>query len=151
MRHAGSMAASMLLMAACGSGVVSSGSGRPAAQQFTREVSAVPTELVKAAVKVFGRYGIPIAESDEPDGRMRTAGVNLRSLARRFDEAPLACAQDTPRDADAQVTFDLRVRRTDNGSAMTLETKRAGKADCVVRSQFVQALLDEIAAAAGNS
>jgi hypothetical protein len=146
MRRAGSVAAAMLL-AACGSGVVSSG-GRPSAQQFTREVRAVPDELVRSAVTVFGRYGIPTAEADEPDGRMRTAAVNLRSLARRFDEAPVSCAQGTPPEADARFTFELRVRRTDDGSAMTLETKRGGNADCVVRAQFVLSLLDEIAAAA---
>jgi hypothetical protein len=150
MRRAGSVSVAMLL-AACGSGVVASGGGRPSAQQFTREVNAVPAELVRSAAKVFGRYGIPIAEADEPEGRMRTTPVNLRSMARRFDEAPLSCAQGTPREADVQVTLELRVRRTDDGSAMTLETKRSGKADCVVRAQFVLSLLDEIAAAAGDS
>ncbi|HET8625255.1 MAG TPA: hypothetical protein VFM14_16970 [Gemmatimonadales bacterium] len=150
MSRAGSMPVAMLLLAACGSGVVASGGGRPGSQEFTREVRAVPTELVKAAVAVFGRYGIPIAEADEPAGRLRTVAVDLRSIARRFDEAPLSCAQGTQRDANSRVMFDLKVRRTDDGSAMTMETKRDGKADCVVRAQFVGSLLDEIAATAGD-
>ncbi|MGH7632030.1 MAG: hypothetical protein ACREOF_22060 [Gemmatimonadales bacterium] len=140
----------LLALAACGSGVVS-GSGRPSAQQFTREVRAVPARLVQAAVTTFGRYGIPIAEADEPGGRVRTMPANLRALARRFDEAPLSCPQGTPRATSVPVRFDVRVRRTNDGSALSIETQREGDSGCVVRAAFVSTLLDEIARAAGDS
>ncbi|MGH7517531.1 MAG: hypothetical protein ACREOC_08685 [Gemmatimonadales bacterium] len=145
------IALGMVALGACGSGILGSGSGRPSSQQFTREVEAVPASLVKAAITTFGRYGIPIAEADEPGGRVRTMLVNLRSLARRFDEAPLSCPEGTPRETAARFRFDVQVRRTDNGSAMSLETEREGDSACVVRSAFVSALLDEIANTAGGS
>jgi hypothetical protein len=42
------------------------------------------------------------------------------------------------------VRFALDVRRTDQGSAMTLEAERQGNADCVVRTEFISSLLGEI-------
>ncbi len=141
----------LLALAACGSGVVRSGSGQPSSQQFTRAVRAVPANLVQSAVTVFGRYGIPIAEADEPGGRVRTIPVNLRAIARRFDEAPLSCPQGTPREAVVPVTFDVQVRRTDSGSVLSIETQREGDNACVVRAAFVSTLLEEIAGAAGGA
>jgi hypothetical protein len=138
----------LLAVTACGSGIFSSGSGRPSSQQFTREVSVVPGSLVQAAVTTFGRYGIPVAEADEPGGRVRTIAVNLRSLAGRFEEAPLSCPQGTASDAAVRIRFDVRVRRTDNGSEISLQTEREDDSGCVVRSAFVANLLDEIANAA---
>ena len=138
----------LLAVTACGSGIFSSGSGRPSSQQFTREVSVVPGSLVQAAVTTFGRYGIPVAEADEPGGRVRTIAVNLRSLAGRFEEAPLSCPQGTASDAAVRIRFDVRVRRTDNGSEISLQTEREDDSGCVVRSAFVSDLLDEIANAA---
>ena len=138
----------LLALTACGSGIFSSGSGRPSSQQFTREVSVVPGSLVQAAVTTFGRYGIPVAEADEPGGRVRTIAVNLRSLAGRFEEAPLSCPQGTASDAAVRIRFDVRVRRTDNGSEISLQTEREDDSGCVVRSAFVSDLLDEIANAA---
>ena len=135
-------------LTACGSGILGSGSGRPSSQQFTREVSVVPGNLVQAAVTTFGRYGIPVAEADEPGGRVRTIAVNLRSLAGRFDEAPLSCPQSAASDTQARFRFDVRVRRTNNGSEIALQTEREGDSGCVVRSAFVSDLLDEITIAA---
>jgi hypothetical protein len=140
------LALALIALGACGSGILSSGSGGPSSQQFTREVEAVPANLVQAAVTTFGRYGIPIAEADEPGGTLRTLPVNLRSLAGRFDEAPVTCPQGTASDAAARFTFDVKVRRTDKGSAISLGTERRDDTGCVVRSAFVSALLDEIAA-----
>ena len=138
----------LLALTACGSGIFSSGSGRPSSQQFTREVSVVPGSLVQAAVATFGNYGIPIAEADEPGGRVRTIAVNLRSLASRFDEAPLSCPRNVGADAAVRMRFDVRVRRTNNGSEISLQTEREGDSGCVVRSAFVSELLDEIASSA---
>ena len=138
----------LLALTACGSGIFSSGSGRPSSQQFTREVSVMPGSLVQAAVTTFGRYGIPVAEADEPGGRVRTIAVNLRSLAGRFEEAPLSCPQGTASDAAVRIRFDVRVRRAENGSEILLQTEREGDSGCVVRSAFVSDLLDEIANAA---
>ncbi len=140
----------LVALGACGSGVVRSEGGRPASLQFTREVRAVPADLVQAAVSVFGRYGIPIAEADEPGGRLRTRPVNLRAMARQFDEAPLSCPQGTPRDKPVLVEFEANVRRTDRGSAMSLETERASDGGCVVRARFVVTLLDEIVKTTGD-
>ena len=50
-----------------------------------------------------------------------------------------------------QVQFDLQVRRTDQGSAMTLEADRKGSSGCVVRTEFISSLLSEIERAAGES
>jgi hypothetical protein len=44
-----------------------------------------------------------------------------------------------------RMRFDVRVRRTNNGSAIELQTEREGDSGCVVRSAFVSELLDEIA------
>jgi hypothetical protein len=111
-------------------------------------VSVVPGSLIQAAVTTFGRYGIPVAEADEPGGRVRTIAVNLRSLAGRFEEAPLSCPQGMASDAAVRIRFDVRVRRTDNGSEISLQTEREDDSGCVVRSAFVSDLLDEIANAA---
>ena len=135
----------LLVLTGCGSGIFSSGSGRPSSQQFTREVAVVPANLVQAAVTTFGRYGIPIAEADEPGGRVRTIAVNLRSLTGRFREVPLTCPQRTADNTAVRMRFDVRVRRTNNGSAIELQTEREGDSGCVVRSGFVSELLDEIA------
>ncbi len=140
-----------IALSACGSGILGSGSGRPSSQQFTREVRVIPGRLVTASVSTFGRYGIPIEEADEPGGRVRTIAVNLRGMARRFDEAPLSCPQGIATDAPVRVRFDVRVRRTDNGSAISLSTDREGDSGCVVRSAFVSDLLDEITRSARDS
>lgn len=151
MNRSFSIPLALLALGACGSGILGSGSGRTSSQQFTRTVETVPASLVKAAITTFSRYGIPIAEADEPGGRVRTMLVNLRSLARRFDEAPLSCPEGTASEAAARFRFDIQVRRTDKGSTMSLETEREGDSACVVRSEFVSALLDEIANTAGDS
>jgi hypothetical protein len=140
-----SLALSLGLVWLTACGILGSGSGRPSSQQFTREVSVVPGSLVQAAVTTFSRYGIPVAEADEPGGRVRTIAVNLRSLAGRFDEAPLSCPQGAASDTQARFRFDVRVRRTNNGSEIALQTEREGDSGCVVRSAFVSDLLDEIA------
>jgi hypothetical protein len=134
----------ILVLGACGSGILGSGSGREGSQQFTRSLPAVPSQVVQAGLTVFGRYAIPIAESDEPGGQVRTMPVNLRALAHRFETAPLSCLQGTPQDQPVRVRFALDVRRTDQGSAMTLEAERQGNADCVVRTEFISSLLGEI-------
>ena len=139
------LALGLLALTGCGSGIFSSGSGRPSSQQFTREVAVVPANLVQAAMTTFGRYGIPIAEADEPGGRVRTIAVNLRSLTGRFREVPLTCPQRTADNTAVRMRFDVRVRRTNNGSAIELQTEREGDSGCVVRSGFVSELLDEIA------
>jgi hypothetical protein len=138
----------LLALTACGSGIFSSGSGRPSSQQFTREVAVVPANLVQAAMTTFGRYGIPVAEADEPGGRVRTIAVNLRSLTGRFREMPLTCPQRTADNSAVRIPFDVRVRRTNKGSAIVLQTEREGDSGCVVRSAFVSELLDEIATVA---
>ena len=151
MRRSAALFVVLLALAACGSGVLSSGSGRPGTQQFTRSVPAVPRQLIRAGLEVFGRYAIPIAESDEPGGRVRTMPVNLRAMANRFATAPVSCVASTPQDEPVQVQFDLQVRRTDQGSAMTLEADRKGSSGCVVRTEFISSLLSEIERAAGES
>jgi hypothetical protein len=150
MRRSAALFVVLLVLGACGSGVLSSGSGRPGTQQFTRSVPAVPRQLIRAGLEVFGRYGIPIAESDEPNGRVRTMSVNLRAMTNRFATAPLSCVASTPRDEPAQVQFDLQVRRTDQGSAVTLEAERKGGSGCVVRTEFISSLLSEIEREAGQ-
>ena len=150
MRRSAALFVVLLALGACGSGILSSGSGRPGTQQFTRSVPAVPRQLIRAGLEVFGRYGIPIAESDEPNGRVRTMSVNLRAMTNRFATAPLSCVASTPRDEPAQVQFDLQVRRTDQGSAVTLEAKRKGSSGCVVRTEFISSLLSEIEREAGQ-
>jgi hypothetical protein len=142
------LALGLFALTACGSGIFSSGSGRPSSQQFTREVAVVPANLVQAAMTTFGRYGIPVAEADEPGGRVRTIAVNLRSLTGRFREMPLTCPQRTADNSAVRMRFDVRVRRTNNGSAIELQTEREGDSGCVVRSAFVSELLDEIATVA---
>jgi hypothetical protein len=134
----------LVALAACGSGILGGGSS-PSSQQFTREVRAVPGTLVQAASRTFGRYGIPVLEADEPGGRVRTAAVDLRSLAGRFDEAPVTCPQGTAQEASARFRFEVRVRRTDRGSELSLQSEPEGKSGCVMRAAFVSSLLDEIA------
>jgi hypothetical protein len=140
----------LLVLPACGSGIFGSGSSQPSSQQFTREVPTVPRTLIQAAARTFGRYGIPVLEADEPGGRVRTAAVDLRSLARRFDEAPVTCPQGTSRETRALFRFDVKVRRTDNGSTLALASEPEGKSGCVMRAAFVSSLLDEIAKTAGE-
>jgi hypothetical protein len=140
----------LLLLAACGSRVADSGTGQPSSQQFTREVGTVPGTLVKAAVRTFDRYGIPILEANEPDGRVRTVPVDLRALARRFDEAPVTCPQGTPRETRALFRFEVKIKRVDKGSELALQSAPEGKSGCIMRAAFVSALLDEIARSAGE-
>jgi len=137
-------------LAACGSRGVTSGSGQPSSQRFTREVGTVPGALVKAAVRTFDRYGIPILEANEPDGRVRTVPVDLRALARRFDEAPVTCPQGMARDTRALFRFEVKIRRVDKGSELAIESQPDGKSGCIMRAAFVSALLDEIARSAGE-
>lgn len=141
----------VLALAACGgSGAVGSGSAQPTSQQFTRDVGTVPGALVKAAVRTFDRYGIPILEANEPNGRVRTVPVDLRALARQFDEAPVTCPPGIARDTRALFRFEVKIKRTDRGSSLALESEPEGKSGCVMRAAFVSSLLDEIASGAGE-
>jgi hypothetical protein len=146
MRRSFASPLALVALAACGSGILGSGSS-PSSQQFTREVRAVPGALIQSASRTFGRYGIPVLEADEPGGRVRTAPVDLRSLAGRFDEAPVTCPQNTTQETRALFRFEVKVRRTNSGSELSLQSEPEGKSGCVMRAAFVSSLLDEIAQA----
>ena len=48
---------------------------------------------------------------------------DLRALARQFDEAPVTCPPGIARDTRALFRFEVKIKRTDRGSSLALESE----------------------------
>ena len=117
----------------------------PTTQQFTRQVDATPTRVITAASAVFGERGIGVATMDETKGDV--VSVPLSSQGTWGNATPEERI-DCPAAAVAStVRLRLRSKAERNGSVVSLEAERIG-AGCVLRSQFVTQLLDDIIARA---
>jgi hypothetical protein len=141
------------MAAACGRGRATTDTGvapQPA-QQFTRAVTATSARTVQAAVAAFGDDGIPVATADEAGGFVQSVPLDL---AAQWGKAPVEQRVNCVNGAAAagQIRLAVQVRSTATGSTLTLQSLPAGNGDehrvpssCVLRSEFLSRLLDDIA------
>jgi hypothetical protein len=144
------------MVAACGRGRATTDTGvapQPA-QQFTRAVTATSARTVQAAVAVFGDDGIPVATADEASGFVQSVPLDL---AAQWGKTPVDQRVNCVNGAAAagQIRLGVQVHSTPTGSALTLQSLPAGNGDehrvpssCVLRSEFLSRLLDDIASRA---
>jgi hypothetical protein len=123
----------------------------PATQQLTRRVEADPARVVAATLSTFGKYGIPVKESNAPQGEVQSVPLDLRS---NWGATPTQDRINCPGGPDtttAHVTFNAKAKPGDGGSILTLDARREGGGRCVLRSSFVTQLLDSIVKASESS
>jgi hypothetical protein len=107
---------------------------------------------VEAATAVFAERRIPVASTDQTNGRVESIPLapsgewgNI-AADQRVD-----CRSVTAADPNARLVLRLQVKQDNNQSALSLDAKRDGGESCVLRSPFMTDLLDEIVAKAGAS
>jgi hypothetical protein len=144
----GVAAFALLAMAACSH---SPAGTLPATQRLTRQVSADPARVVAATLSTFGKYGIPVRESNAMKGEVQSVPLDLRS---NWGATPTQDRINCPGGPDtttAHVTFNAKAEPSGGGSLLTLNAQREGGGRCVLRSSFVAQLLDSIVTASQSS
>jgi hypothetical protein len=123
----------------------------PSAQEFVRQVNATPTAVVSAAAAAFKDYGIPVATADEPGGKLLSVPMPLagnwgpRPAADRVSCA--AAGADTGASAAApggRMVLEIQAKESRGGSTVSLEGRSEGAGGCVLRSDFVNEMLEAI-------
>jgi hypothetical protein len=147
-RTIGSGAALAVLIACAQGGPTAA----PDTQSFTRNVNATPSKVVEATTAVFAARRIPVASTDQTNGRVESIPLSLTGEWGNVEaDQRVDCRSVTTVDPDARLVLRLHVKQDDNQSALSLDAKRDGGESCVLRSPFMTELLDEIVAKAGAS
>jgi hypothetical protein len=156
------VAGCVVAAAACGTGRASMETGTartPApAQEFSRPVAATTAKVVDAAVAVFGENGIPVATADQANGFVQSVPLDLQG---NWGNVPVAervnCVGGVPA-PDQRVRLAVQVQSTATGSTVALQSlpvtpakDRNAAGPCVLKSEFLTHLLDDIASRAGAS
>jgi hypothetical protein len=137
-----------LLVMACSRG--SAVGPAPSEQEFVRAVNATPAAVVIAAAAAFKQYGIPIATADEPGGKLMSVPMPLAgNWGTRPATERVSC---TAAGADTlaaiapsgRLVLEIEAEESRGGSAVTLEGRSEEARGCVLRSDFVNELLDAI-------
>jgi hypothetical protein len=154
-RHFVTVSALVLLGTACSRG--SSVGPAPSAQEFVRQVNATPAAVVSASAAAFRQYGIPIATADEPGGKIVSVPMPLggnwgtRPAAERVSCAAAGADTATAAAPSGKLLLEIEAKERRGGSTVTLEGRSEDAGGCVLRTEFVNELLDAIESRATTS
>ncbi|HXE57871.1 MAG TPA: hypothetical protein VNK43_07715 [Gemmatimonadales bacterium] len=119
-------------------------------QQFTRQLSATPAQVVAATVETFADYEIPVATANEVEGEVRSGPITIASggaYSPESDRVVCSAAAVAGEEGRApRMSLTVRTQRADGGSRVQL----SAEGPCNLTSGFITELLDQIEERATN-
>ena len=132
------------LLAACNRGGPTTAAST---QRFTRNVDATPSRVVDATTAIFAERMIPVATTDQTNGRVTSVPLDPNA---EWGNVPAAervdCGAAAASDANSRLVLTMNVKRDNERSVLSLDAKRDGGASCVLRGPFMTELMDAIVA-----
>jgi hypothetical protein len=119
----------------------------PSTQTFTRNIDATPSKVVEATTAVFAEHQIPVATTDQTNGKVESVPLDPNAdwgnvpAAERVD-----CRTGSTGDPNARLVLTMHVKRDNQRSVLSLDARRDGGESCVLKGPFMTELMDAIVA-----
>lgn len=134
----------LALVAACNRGGPTMA---PSTQTFTRNIDAIPSRVVEAATAIFAERMIPVASTDQTNGKVTSVPLDPNAEWGNVPAAErVACSTGAVSDPNARLVLTMSVKRDNDRSVVSLDAKRDGGTSCVLRGPFMTELMDAIVA-----